>query len=704
MRHPRSAAPFAGAPVHLLLLVALLASSAAADWVPFDALPRADRVRAAQGAMNRFPRDGQVERVDFDLDAREVRYRVGGAWFAIAYDGGEARSIEEPRTTADAPRRTGRRGGAGGVARGRQATTALSPDEAWTATHRAGNLHLKPADGEEFAITEGGDERLKYGSASWVYGEELDQNTAMWWSPDSTKLAFYRFDDRPVKPFELMTKLTQVRPAVETEAYPKAGEPNPIAALMVYDLASKATVDVDVGPETDQYVYAIEWTPKGEGLLFRRTNRRQDTLDIVLADPTTGASRVVLTETQSTWQKNNPTLRFLADGRRFLWESERSGFAQYELRSLDGGEPIAITGGDFPVESIVRVDEERGELWYMARSSETRINPQLHRAALDGSGSTRVTPDDLHWSNPRIASDGAVVVATSEFVDRPAETWLLDRDGRRIAKLAGSESDPWAALGLPKPEFVRLVAADGETPIYGILHRPSDFDPSRRYPLVVEAYGGPGFALVSSRTNAGKAQAEFGALLLTIDNRGTPGRGKAFESANYLSLGGADADDQAAAVRQLVERGLVDPERVAIVGHSYGGFISLMGILRHPEVFGVAVSGAPVTDWRHYDTIYTERYMRTPQENPEGYDGFSATKLASNLKGKLLLLHGMADDNVHPNNAWELVHALQTRNIPFSMMFFPEARHGIFSPAVEGVRWTFLLRHLGLMDSGSSAP
>jgi dipeptidyl-peptidase-4 len=233
------------------------------------------------------------------------------------------------------------------------------------------------------------------------------------------------------------------------------------------------------------------------------------------------------------------------------------------------------------------------------------------------------------------------------------------------------------------------------TELYGKLHFPPKFDPSRKYPLIVETYGGPTVKLVIDRFEAGDAVAALGFILMTVDNRGTPGRGKAFASAAYMKLGVVDADDQAAAVAHLVAaRPYIDGARVGITGHSYGGYMSAICAIRHTEVFAAAVAGAPPTDWRQYDTIYTERYMRTPQENPEGYDAGSCIKQAAKLKGKLLLLHGMMDDNVHPNNTFELANALQAINRPFSMMLFPNSDHGIRSPSVESVKWSFFVEAL----------
>ncbi|MDZ4754258.1 MAG: DPP IV N-terminal domain-containing protein [Phycisphaerae bacterium] len=683
-----------------VLLASLVLSVAHAQWVPYAQLPGAAKVRAVQQKTSTMERGGRVRDVRWDTEQREAIVRVGDTWTVYPIAGGEPRVLDdEPAIESEREQPAGRR--RPGPARGRQHASADSPDGTYEARYRDGNLYLKSEDADEKALTTEGDGKLKFGSASWVYGEELDQSTAMWWSPDSSKLAFYRFDDRNVNDFHLVSGWTKLNTAIMSEAYPKPGQPNPIAGLMVYDVKSDTTVTVDVGASIEQYIYEVAWTPDSRGLLFRRTNRRQNVLDLMVADPATGASRVVLSETQPNWQKNSPEFRFLRDGERFVWESESTGFAQYQLWSLANGKICDLTKGEFPVSSLVRIDEGNGDVWYVARSSETKINPQLHRAKLDGSGDVRLTPDDLHWSSFRVAPDGTAFVATCEFVDRPPSTHLFRMEGSaavKVATLAEAERDPWTNAGVQKPEFLRVKAADGTTELYGVLSKPSDFDPSKKYPLVVSAYGGPAFAMVSSRMQSARPECEFGVLMVTLDNRGTPGRGKVFEDANYLSLGEEDCDDQAALVRQLAERPYVDKDRVAITGHSYGGYMTIIAMLRYPEVFAVGVAGAPPTDWRNYDTIYTERYMRTPEENEAGYDGFSCVKLAKELKGKLLLLHGMVDDNVHPNNTWQLVQELQTHDIPFEMMLFPNSGHGIHSPASDSVKWSYLLRHLGLHE------
>ncbi|MFM8871838.1 MAG: alpha/beta fold hydrolase, partial [Phycisphaerales bacterium] len=363
---------------------------------------------------------------------------------------------------------------------------------------------------------------------------------------------------------------------------------------------------------------------------------------------------------------------------------------------LEKGRLARLTDDPWVAESIVEFDEAAGGVYYSARSSPTAICSQLHRAKLDGSARERLTSGDLHHSSFHVAPDHSCFVSTCEFVDVPPSASLRAMDGRELAPLTKPVPEAFAKQGLVPPEFIRCMAADGKTELYGILWKPPGFDPAKRYPLVIDAYGGPLIATVSPRFGGVDPDVGRGVLVARVDNRGTPGRGKAFESATYMALGGPDVDDQVAFVQELAKRPYVDADRVAICGHSYGGYMSLMAAIRHPETFQVAVAGAPPTDWRQYDTIYTERVMRTPQENEAGYDAGSAVKLADKLKGRVLLLHGMMDDTVHVANTFALADAWQSRNVPFEMQLFPTADHGIGSPAYESAKWSFILRNFGM--------
>jgi len=658
----------------------------------FEKLPGFEKFQEANRIAAELSRQGRIADLAWSEDGKRATYRVGDQWFAIDLTG---QPIEAATTTVEqaVPLDRGSGSGRRGPARGRQFDKVDSPDGIWTAEHRAGNLVLVKKDGSgEVAVTTDGGGDHKYATGSWVYGEELDQNTAMWWSPDSSMIAFYEFDESNVRDFYVLTKLTDVNVELYPEAYPKPGQPNPVVGLRVYHLESGETVKVDVGENPDQYVYTISWRPREEELIYHRTNRHQNVLEVMAADPATGDSRVVVTEQQETWQENSPTLRWLADGERFVWESERAGYKHYELRHADGSLLAPLTSGDYPCNSIERIDEEAGWLYYTAFSSQNPLHVQLHRVRLDGSEASRLTPDDLNHTFISISPDHSRFIAMNESVETPPTTHLFDMWGHRLLTLA--KTDTSAVNGRGVAELFSYKADDGVTDLYGILYKPSDFDPSKKYPLLIDAYGGPLSQSVRARWSPVNPYCEFGMLIAEIDNRGTRNRGKAFEGAVYQKLGIVDIKDQVDGVAHLAQREYVDASRVGITGHSYGGYLAALGVLKYPDVFHVAVAGAPVTDWRNYDTIYTERFMRTPQENPEGYAQGSCLTFADQLKGKLLLLHGMEDDNVHPSNSWQLIHKLQQARKPFDMMFFPTSGHGIGSPSHNPVKWEYLVDHL----------
>jgi dipeptidyl-peptidase-4 len=588
---------------------------------------------------------------------------------------------------ADGP---GRRGG--GAGRGQQYSTLPSPDRSQRATYRDRNLWIVAADGSsERAITTDGSEkdRIKNGKASWVYGEELDQNTAFWWSPDGSKLAYYRFDESKVADYYLSLDQGKIQDRLAVEPYPKAGSNNPVADLFVHDLKSRTTVKVDVRdgkPFDDEvlghYVYRVSWSVDGKSLLFQRTNRHQNTLEYVTADPETGRCRVLVREAWPTgWVETNPEIRFLDDGKRFLWATQRDGWKNYELYDLDGKRLAQITRNEFDAEKIVRVDEPAGVLFYYSHDGDNPLKVQLHRVKLDGTEDRRLT-DPAFDHTTKIAPDGAHFIDQIETHDIPISSRLVDAEGNVLATLMESDLSKFDRLGLKRVELLRFPAADGKTELFGMLYKPSNFDPSRKYPLLVSVYAGPEtngaretFPNPTQRTELPFVAAEFGFLVAEFDSRSAPWRGKKFLDAIYLKLGVTEIDDQAAGVKALRERSYVDGERVGIFGTSYGGYASILALLRHPDVFQAACASSPVTDYRNYDSIYTERYLRTPQENPKGYDAGSAVALAGKLKGRLMLYYGTADDNVHPSNTLQLVKALQSAGKSFELQVGPDAGH-----------------------------
>ncbi|MDE0959856.1 MAG: DPP IV N-terminal domain-containing protein [Planctomycetota bacterium] len=662
---------------------------------------------AAASRAPEDPRSGQISAVEWSEDGQFLIYTHMKTQYRFHLSSAVREEFGAAKDTPAPPRRRSRRARGGGEdltgtyvgrpTRGRQYTQVDSPNGRWEAHYENWNVVLKEKDsGEKIAVTISGNKDIHYGTASWVYGEELGQNRAMWWTPNSQKLLFYRFDDTDVQPFHLVTGWSKFNTVHYPEYYPKAGAKNPGAQLMVYDLASQEITHIDVGGGSDEYIYNIRISPDGAVMLVNWTDRLQQHLKVMAIDLETGACRVVVEEQQSTWQRNSPDMRYLADHQRFIWTSERSGYSHYELRNLAGERLNNISSGDFQTAGIDFVDEEQGQIGFRGYSSP--INPyymQYHIADLDGKNHRRVTTLDFHHSSFQWSPDKKWLVAQYEEVNTPPSTALYSSDGRLVAKLA--EGDPATAANIA--EMFSFRSNDDQHEIYGILYKPKDFDRTRQYPVINSLYGGPGSNEISARYVANpRSENNRGYLVVKVNNRGTGNRGKKFLGAAYRRLGDIDIQDHADAIRMLRERDYVDGERVGIVGFSYGGYMAAMGILKHPDVYTAAVNGSGVTDWRHYDTIYTERYMSTPQLNPDGYDIGRATRedYVKNFKesgGHLLIMHGMVDDNVHPSNAFQLIDALDKGSAPYESRFFPNNGHGLGRGAGK-TQWEFFDRVL----------
>ena len=599
------------------------------------------------------------------------------------------------------------------VARGRQAFCVTSPDGAHKAFYRDRNLWIANADGSgEKAVTQDGSEkaRIKYGVASWVYGEELSQTTAMWWSPDSKKLGFYRFDESQVKDFYLQTNQTQVQDTLDVEAYPKPGAPNPIADVFVYDLASAKAAKIDVrdGKPFDNgvvghYVYNIHWLPDSSELLVNRANRRHQIVAFSACSPATAKCRVIVREEWPTGWINTdgaPSPIWLQDNKRFIWQSERTGWNNYYLYDLTGKLLAPLTSNAFDATSIVKLDERAGLMFYLARDGDNFMKLQLHRVGLDGKGDVRLTdPAFTHSAGicpgatgggrgggvagsaatPTcgISSDNKYIVDVYQRHDQPPATQLLDPTGKTLAQLAKSDLTKYQQIGFKKAEHFTYQAADGRTTLYGQISFPSNFDPAKKYPTLVPVYGGPISASNIPTENfvPPNANAEYGFLVVNVMYRGVPGLGKRATDALYLKLGQTEMDDMAEGIKALWTRPYFDKARVGIYGTSYGGYTSAMEIMRHPDVFAAASASSPPTDWHNYDTIYTERYMWIPEENKDGYDAGSVMTYAKNLRGRLLLYYGTADNNVHPSNSLQLIRALQQAGKNFELQVGPDQPH-----------------------------
>ncbi|MEO8074818.1 MAG: DPP IV N-terminal domain-containing protein [Acidobacteriota bacterium] len=672
----------------------------------------------AQDRLKSMPGYEQYQKMSREIPSAIKPGTVSGEWkdartFEYAKEGKIYRySVTTNAATpagaaAFEPGGRGPRAFSGGPERGRQMDSAESPNRKLNAFYRDRNLWLSDITGaNETRITSDGSEkdRIKYGTASWVYGEELSQSTAMWWSPDSTKVAYYRFDEAKVPDYFLQMDQTKLQSSVDTEAYPKAGAPNPIVDLFVYDVATRKSARIDVrdGKPFDNavighYVYHVAWSPDGSELLFNRTNRRQNILEFVAANPATGATRVVVREEWPTgWIENNPSMHFLDDGRRFIWESARNGWNNLYLYDLRGRLITPLTAfTSAEVGNVVKVDDAAGVLFYNARDGDNYMKFQLHRVGLDGQGDVRLTDPAFNHTIGSCLTEGAKGKAASRgtcaispdnkyFIDTyqthdvaPATRVADAATGKTLAELAQSDTTKFTRLGLKKAELFTFNSADGKTTLHGLLQFPSNFDPSRKYPALVSVYGGPASTSNTARETfvTPTATTEYGFLVLNLDTRAAPGQGKHVLDQLYLKLGQVEVDDMAAGVRSLWNRPYLDKTRVGIYGTSYGGYVALMSLLRHPAVFSVASSSSPVTAWNHYDTVYTERYMWLPEENVQGYDAGSAMTYAKDLKGRLMLYYGTADNNVHPSNMMQLVNALQQAGKSFDLQVGPDRGH-----------------------------
>lgn len=656
---------------------------------------------AAQDRLKSMPGYEQYQKMSREipgsvkLGSINAQWQDGAASFEYVWDGKRYRydvASKQPTVIGDAPAVAG--GGAGRgrgaqaaqPARGRQFDSAESPDKKLKAFYKDRNVWLSAADGSNpLQLTSDGSaaDRVKYGTASWVYGEELDQLTAMWWSPDSRLLAYYRFDEKSVPDFYLQLNQTQVQDSIDVEAYPKPGKPNPIVDLIVYDVVTRKPLKIDVrdGKPFDDthighYVYNVSWSPGGQDILLNRTNRRQNILEFAACSPETGKCRAIIHEEWPTgWIENRPEMRFLKDGKRFIWESQRNGFKNFYLYDLSGTLIAPLTTlTAHEADNIVTVDESRNLLFYTARDGDNFMKLQLHRVGLDGRNDKRLT-DPAFTHTVSASPDARFFVDVSQTHNVPPRTRLIDSDGNVVSELANSDTSKSDQLGLRKVEMFTYLAADGRTRLHGLIHFPSNFDPAKKYPSLASVYGGPASAATSERFQTPNPLTEFGFLVLQLDSRAVPGMGKRNLDQIYLKLGQVEMDDMTEGVKALYSRPYFDRHRVGIHGSSYGGYSAAMTILRHPDVWAAASAASPPTDWRNYDTIYTERYMWTPGENKAGYDAGAAMTYAANLKGRLLIYYGTADNNVHPSNALQLIKALQQAGKSFEVQVGPDQGH-----------------------------
>ncbi|HEX2681996.1 MAG TPA: S9 family peptidase, partial [Candidatus Dormibacteraeota bacterium] len=566
---------------------------------------------------------------------------------------------------------------------GYQQFAKFSPDARRVAFVRDNNIWMTDlATGAETALTSDGDENVINGTSDWVYEEELDLRDAFRWSPDGTRIAFWRLDQARIRPFYL-EDVDSVYARLVPVRYPKAGTPNARVKIGVVEVATRRTTWIDLGPDEDIYVAALDYAQSPDEIWLTRLNRRQNRLDLLLADVRSGTARVIMTDADSAWVDAHEP-RWINGGKQFLFLSDRDGHTQLYLYNRDGSLVRRVTPGGWDVLELYSVDEQ-AKVVYVSGAIDGPLGRPVLRIGLDGSGLTRVSAEPGTHAASFDPTFHLYVDAYSRAGVPPVQA-LRRADGSLVRSVA---TNPALArkvdeLGLRPPEFLKVPAADG-LELNAWLIKPKQFDPARRYPLLLFVYGGPGSQTVTDQW--GGAQylwhqmlAQEGYLVASVDNRGTGARGSRFKRVTYLHLGRYESADQIAAARWFATRSFVNPDRIGIWGWSYGGYMASRTMFLGANVFRAALVVAPVTDWRFYDTIYTERYLGQPAQNEKGYEESSPVKYAANLKGKLLIAHGTGDDNVHFANTLALVNELIKAGKYVEVLPFPGRGHGVSDP------------------------
>jgi dipeptidyl-peptidase 4 len=566
----------------------------------------------------------------------------------------------------------------------------ISPDGRYVSFVREHNLWLvNVADGKESAFTTGGTEEVRKGELDWVYPEELEIKTAYWWAPDSSAIAYLEMDERKVSQYP-MVDFASPRGEAEMQRYPVAGGANPVVRVLVAPVKGGSEHVMDTGAETDIYVARVNWLTDSKRVAIQRLNREQTQLDLLIADAATGKSGVALAEKDAYWINVSDDLYFLKDGKRFIWSSERTGWRHLYLYDLDGKPLAQLTSGEWEVTSLDAVDESKGDFGfaYFTATQRSTYNRDIFRVNLIGSNFSRLSKEEGTHA-PVFSPNAAAYYETFSDTTAPPREDLFKADGSHVAVINENKSAELAEYHLSPVEFLTLKSHDGVL-LGAMMIKPQNFDPQKKYPVIVHTYGGPHVQMV--RNNWGgsvflwhQLMAQKGYIIFTLDNRGSEGRGHLFEEPLHFRLGAQELSDQRDGVAYLKAQPYVDANRIGIWGWSYGGHMTLHAMFEAGDDFKVGFAGGPVTDWHYYDTIYTERYLGLPQKNEQGYEASSPIKYASKLKGKLLIAHGTGDDNVHFANTLDVLNDLIAAGKSVEVMPFPGRGHGVGDPPARRV-------------------
>ena len=516
------------------------------------------------------------------------------------------------------------------------------------------------------------------GVTDWVYEEEFGFVRAFQWNANGTSLAFLRFDETKVPEFTMMRYGADLYPFPNTFKYPKAGEKNSDVSLHIYDLNKKTTANIDLGDY--EYIPRLKWTKDVNLLAVQTINRRQNDLKLNIVDRRNSKVSLLLNEVSDTYVNVRDVLTFLDDN-SFIWRSEKDGFDHLYHYNADGSLKNQVTKGDWDITNFYGVDEKKKKLFY--RSVEDgSINKTVYVIDLDGKNKKRISRDS-GINAASFSKNNKYFINNFSDAKTPSIYTLHSSDGKLLKEVKDNKAiqQKFTAYNASHKEFSTITTKDGTFNMWMI--KPVDFDANKKYPVLMYQYSGPGVQTVTNSWNGYDEYWYFmlaakGYIVVSVDGRGTGGKGTAFTKVTYKELGKYETIDQIEAAKELGKRDYIDADRIGIWGWSYGGFTSSNALLKGPDVFKMAIAVAPVTNWRLYDTVYTERYMQTPQENASGYDDNSPLFFADKLKGKYLLVHGSGDDNVHVQNSMQMINALIKADVPFDSELYPDRTHGIY--------------------------
>ncbi|WP_255302077.1 S9 family peptidase [Butyricimonas sp. Marseille-P3923] len=574
---------------------------------------------------------------------------------------------------------------------GSQRLATFSPVGTKIAFVRDNNIFISDLRfGSEIQITfDGKFNEIINGAPDWVYEEEFAFNKAFEWAPDGSALAFIKFNESNVKIFH-MNMFQGQYPALKENAtypsnysykYPKAGEANSVVSVHVYDIKDRVTTPMNTGEETDIYIPRIKWTKDPKRLAIIKLNRFQNRLEILLANARVGSTTVLYREENKYYiaEENLDNLVFTEDGKNFIMSSEKNGYSHLYLYTMGGKEVQPITSGNYDVVDFYGYDPVK-KLYYYSSHEESPLEKYVY--SIDAKGKKKKLTPAKGWNEAEFSKSFKYFVNVVSNADMPPLYTLYTANGKAVRVLEDNAAlkEKLGEYNVAKREYIQIPAADGKTLLNAWMMKPTDFDASKAYPVLIIQYSGPNSQQVRNSWGMDWAQylAQEGYIVTCIDPRGTAARGEEFRKCTYMQLGKIESDDMIAAGKWLAEQPYIDARKVGIWGWSFGGFMSSLCLMKGNDVFSTAIAVAPVTHWGFYDSIYTERFMRRPQDNPSGYNDNSPINWVKNLKGNLLLCHGTADDNVHVQNAYELAEALVQANKQFDMQIYTNRNHSIY--------------------------